>query len=149
MHKSIEIFGSPSEASLYRIGRKPVIICGLLGMTVSVLAFGLSKTFWALVISRALSGVLNGNMLASWPWSSSEHVTDLHSSRRGVCKSVIGEVNSSALLIWQLAETYFRSPIVQIERKASPSCRVCGKLHLVLLSPSTSLIFACSGMLAV
>lgn len=32
------------------IGRKPVILIGLLGTTLSMLAFGLSRTFWALVV---------------------------------------------------------------------------------------------------
>ena len=32
------------------IGRKPVILIGLLGTTLSMLAFGLSRTFWALVL---------------------------------------------------------------------------------------------------
>ncbi|KAH7908935.1 hypothetical protein BJ138DRAFT_1090416 [Hygrophoropsis aurantiaca] len=33
-----------------RIGRKPVILIGLSGLCVSMLAFGLSRTFWTLVI---------------------------------------------------------------------------------------------------
>ena len=32
------------------IGRKPVILLGLFGTTLSMLAFGLSRTFWALVL---------------------------------------------------------------------------------------------------
>ena len=32
------------------IGRKPVILIGLLGTTVSILAFGLSRTFGALIL---------------------------------------------------------------------------------------------------
>ncbi|TFL03784.1 major facilitator superfamily domain-containing protein [Pterulicium gracile] len=44
------------------IGRKPVILIGLLGLSISMFAFGLSKTFWSLVLSRALNGALNGNI---------------------------------------------------------------------------------------
>ena len=33
-----------------RIGRKPVILIGLFGTTLSMLAFGLSRTFWALIV---------------------------------------------------------------------------------------------------
>lgn len=36
-----------------RIGRKPVIIFGMAGASVSVLAFGLSKTFIMMVVARA------------------------------------------------------------------------------------------------
>ncbi|KAJ6577498.1 major facilitator superfamily domain-containing protein [Mycena capillaripes] len=44
-----------------RIGRKPILLVGLFGSAVSMLCFGLSRTFWALVISRCLTGLLNGN----------------------------------------------------------------------------------------
>ncbi|KAG1876636.1 MFS multidrug-resistance DHA1 sub-family [Suillus subalutaceus] len=44
------------------IGRKPVLLIGLFGISLSMLCFGLSKTFWTLVISRCLVGALNGNI---------------------------------------------------------------------------------------
>ncbi|KAJ7650802.1 major facilitator superfamily transporter [Roridomyces roridus] len=45
-----------------RIGRKPVLLMGLLGTAASIYCFGLSRTFWTLVVSRCLSGLLNGNV---------------------------------------------------------------------------------------
>ncbi|KJA16892.1 hypothetical protein HYPSUDRAFT_206686 [Hypholoma sublateritium FD-334 SS-4] len=45
-----------------RIGRKPVILVGLAGLCVSMFCFGLSTTFWGLVLSRSLNGALNGNI---------------------------------------------------------------------------------------
>ncbi|KAK9900843.1 MFS general substrate transporter [Cystobasidium minutum MCA 4210] len=45
-----------------RIGRKPVILLGLAGCSVSCFAFGLSRSFVAMVLTRALAGVLNGNV---------------------------------------------------------------------------------------
>ncbi|KAK7032774.1 major facilitator superfamily domain-containing protein [Favolaschia claudopus] len=44
-----------------RNGRKPVLLVGLIGSAVSMVCFGLSRTFWALVVSRCLTGLLNGN----------------------------------------------------------------------------------------
>lgn len=44
------------------IGRKPVLLIGLFGLSFSMFCFGLSKTFWSLVISRCLNGALNGNI---------------------------------------------------------------------------------------
>ncbi|KAG2040000.1 major facilitator superfamily domain-containing protein [Suillus americanus] len=44
------------------IGRKPVVLTGLFGLSLSMFCFGLSKTFWSLVISRCLNGALNGNI---------------------------------------------------------------------------------------
>ncbi|KAH8111238.1 MFS general substrate transporter [Phellopilus nigrolimitatus] len=45
-----------------RIGRKPVILIGLLGLSLSMYCFGLSRSFWGLVLSRSLNGALNGNI---------------------------------------------------------------------------------------
>lgn len=44
------------------IGRKPVILVGLSGSCISMLCFGLSTTFWGLVVSRCMCGILNGNV---------------------------------------------------------------------------------------
>ena len=44
-----------------RIGRKPVLLTGLVGLALSLLCFGLSRSFYALVISRFLAGVLHSN----------------------------------------------------------------------------------------
>ncbi|KAI0669571.1 MFS general substrate transporter [Trametes maxima] len=43
------------------IGRKPVLLVGVGGLCISMICFGLSKTFWGLVISRSIVGMLNGN----------------------------------------------------------------------------------------
>ncbi|KAF8150888.1 member of major facilitator superfamily multidrug-resistance, DHA1 sub-family [Crassisporium funariophilum] len=45
-----------------RVGRKPVILTGLAGLSASMFCFGLSRTFWGLVLSRSLNGALNGNI---------------------------------------------------------------------------------------
>ncbi|KAI8054688.1 major facilitator superfamily domain-containing protein [Syncephalis plumigaleata] len=48
-----------------RIGRRPVILAGQLGTMICSLLFGMSKSFtWALV-TRSLSGLLNGNNAVS------------------------------------------------------------------------------------
>lgn len=44
------------------IGRKPVLLIGLSGCCMSMILFGLSRTFWTLVASRCLCGFLNGNI---------------------------------------------------------------------------------------
>ncbi|KAF8220943.1 MFS general substrate transporter [Tricholoma matsutake] len=58
-----------------RVGRKPILLIGLFGSSVSMICFGLSRTFWGLVLSRCLSGLLNGNI--------------------GVMKTVMGELTDS------------------------------------------------------
>ncbi|KAH9036967.1 MFS general substrate transporter [Lactarius pseudohatsudake] len=44
------------------VGRKPILLFGLLGTTVSITMFGLSRSFWSLVLCRLLGGALNGNI---------------------------------------------------------------------------------------
>ncbi|KAF8878527.1 major facilitator superfamily domain-containing protein [Infundibulicybe gibba] len=58
------------------VGRKPVLLFGLAGTLLSTLLFGLSRTFWTLVVSRCLCGLLNGNS--------------------GVMKSAVGELTDAS-----------------------------------------------------
>ncbi|KAH9958361.1 MFS general substrate transporter [Lactifluus volemus] len=44
------------------IGRKPVLLSGLLGTIVSIIMFGLCRSFSALIFCRCLHGMLNGNI---------------------------------------------------------------------------------------
>jgi len=43
------------------IGRKPIILVGLLGVSISTCLFGLSNTVFTMIVTRCLSGLLNGN----------------------------------------------------------------------------------------
>ncbi|KAJ7236260.1 major facilitator superfamily multidrug-resistance, DHA1 sub-family [Mycena haematopus] len=70
-----------------RIGRKPVILTGLLGLSISMFCFGLSRTFWGLVVSRSLNGALNGNI--------------------GVIKSIVAELTDST----NIAQAYAIMPL--------------------------------------
>ncbi|KAK6338713.1 hypothetical protein TWF696_009525 [Orbilia brochopaga] len=45
-----------------RVGRKPVILCGMLGMLISVLVFGFASSIPMAMISRSCIGLLNGNV---------------------------------------------------------------------------------------
>ncbi|KAF8591244.1 MFS general substrate transporter [Ramaria rubella] len=44
-----------------QIGRRPVLLMGVTGISISATCFGLSNTFQGLLFSRALAGVLNAN----------------------------------------------------------------------------------------
>jgi MFS family permease len=43
-------------------GRKPIVLCGLLGTVSATLAFGFSKSFTQALVARIASGLLNGNI---------------------------------------------------------------------------------------
>ncbi|KAL2000301.1 hypothetical protein VTN02DRAFT_3291 [Thermoascus thermophilus] len=45
-----------------RIGRKPVLVMGLVGTAISMVAFGFASTLPMAMIARALGGLLNGNI---------------------------------------------------------------------------------------
>jgi MFS family permease len=45
-----------------RIGRKPVLVIGLVGTLLSMLIFGFAKSLSVALIARALGGGLNGNI---------------------------------------------------------------------------------------
>ncbi|KAL0945390.1 hypothetical protein HGRIS_000884 [Hohenbuehelia grisea] len=70
------------------VGRKPVLLIGMAGLAISMLSFGLSRVFWALVVSRCICGMLNGNI--------------------GVMKSAMGELTDST----NRAEGFSLMPVV-------------------------------------
>lgn len=43
-----------------RVGRKPILLCGLAGTGLSVLVFGFAPSLTVALIARALGGLLNG-----------------------------------------------------------------------------------------
>lgn len=44
-----------------KIGRRPVILCGIAGMAITTTLFGLSKSLTMMLIVRALAGLCSGN----------------------------------------------------------------------------------------
>ncbi|PPQ81483.1 hypothetical protein CVT24_000729 [Panaeolus cyanescens] len=70
-----------------RVGRKPIILIGLSGLSISMYCFGLSRTYWGAVFSRALNGALNGNI--------------------GVIKSIVAEITDST----NISRAYAYQPI--------------------------------------
>ncbi|KAF5379659.1 hypothetical protein D9615_005771 [Tricholomella constricta] len=58
-----------------RVGRRPILLLGPVGLSLAMLSFGMSHNYWILVVSRAIQGVFNGNI--------------------GVSKTVIAEITDS------------------------------------------------------
>ena len=71
-----------------RVGRRPVIMTGLLGLTLSMISFGISKSLIGLIVSRAMAGALNGNT--------------------GVLKTIIAEITDET----NIAKAFSYMPIV-------------------------------------
>jgi MFS family permease len=45
-----------------RYGRRAVLLLGPLGLSIASCTFGLSRSFWLLVVSRCFQGAFNGNI---------------------------------------------------------------------------------------
>jgi len=77
------VWGSLSD----RIGRKPVLMLGILGNALAMLFMGLSNSLWALLSSRALAGILSS---ATQP-TAMAYISDSTSEKnRGGGMGVIG-----------------------------------------------------------
>ncbi|KAH6902304.1 major facilitator superfamily domain-containing protein [Coprinopsis sp. MPI-PUGE-AT-0042] len=81
---TVFIWGYASDT----FGRKPVLILGPLGLSIAMLGFGWSKTFWPLLVYRCFQGFFNGNI--------------------GVSKSVIAEITDKT----NIADAYALSPLM-------------------------------------
>lgn len=47
------------------VGRKPVVLFGLVGVAISSLIFGLAKSYWVALLARFIGGALNGEWLTN------------------------------------------------------------------------------------
>ncbi|KAJ6468322.1 major facilitator superfamily multidrug-resistance, DHA1 sub-family [Mycena sanguinolenta] len=81
---TVVYFGRASD----RYGRRPILLFGPIGLSLAMLGFGFSKTFWSLLVFRCLQGAFNGNI--------------------GVSKSVMAEISDST----NIAEIYSLLPFM-------------------------------------
>ncbi|KAJ7199556.1 major facilitator superfamily multidrug-resistance, DHA1 sub-family [Mycena haematopus] len=81
---TVVYFGRASD----RYGRRPILLFGPIGLAMSMLGFGFSKSFWSLMLFRCLMGAFNGNV--------------------GVSKSVMAEISDST----NIAEIYSLLPFM-------------------------------------
>ena len=52
------IWGAVSD----RVGRKPIVLSGLVGVAISCVMFGLARSYWVALVARLVGGALNGNV---------------------------------------------------------------------------------------
>ncbi|KAH0579745.1 hypothetical protein H2248_002582 [Termitomyces sp. 'cryptogamus'] len=90
------------------IGRKPVVLIGLLELTPSMVSFGLSKTFWTLVLKLVGASVTYQDL--SWLTNSergSRCICGALDGNVGIIKSIMAELTDST----NIAQTYAYLPI--------------------------------------
>ncbi|KAJ7746322.1 major facilitator superfamily multidrug-resistance, DHA1 sub-family [Mycena metata] len=108
--ESLSVFPLGRLSDTY--GRRPVLLWGPLGLGLSMLGFGLSKSFWTLLFFRCIQGVCNGGIGS---FCSPGLSIPLHNSApQGVSKTVINEIAdptniadifSMMPLIWSIGTT--------------------------------------------
>ncbi|KPL82247.1 MFS transporter [Levilinea saccharolytica] len=79
-----------------RIGRKPVILIGVLGNALAQLFFGLSTSLWMLIAARALSGILSSATLPTTMAYISDSTSD---KNRGGGMGVIGAAMGVGMIL--------------------------------------------------
>jgi len=62
MWSSIDFVGLPWGRLSDSWGRKPIVLCGLLGTVAATLVFGFSKSYIQALLARTSAGLLNGNV---------------------------------------------------------------------------------------
>ena len=72
-----------------RIGRKPVLLCGMAGTALSVLMFGLAPNYYVALVARALGGLLNGYVVLSARWCISAVLTCVPTEISAYCKPLL------------------------------------------------------------
>lgn len=64
MYAAMQLVCAPVWGTLSdRIGRKPVLLIGVLGYAISMFIFGLATQFWMLFVARTFSGVLSSAVM--------------------------------------------------------------------------------------
>ncbi|HEX7976640.1 MAG TPA: MFS transporter [Anaerolineales bacterium] len=82
-----------------RIGRKPVLLIGVLGYAITMFAFGLSTRFWMLFVSRTFSGMLSSGTLPA----ALAYVSDnLPEKERGGAMGQLGAATGVGLVLGPL-----------------------------------------------
>ncbi len=90
-----------------RIGRRQVLLCGIVGTMFSCLLFGFSWNFWMAILARFLWGALNGNIGVSKVYLG--EILDDTNSARGM--SVYGIIGGVGRIIGPLIGGFLSSPV--------------------------------------
>jgi len=46
-----------------RLGRKPILVFSLFGVSIATALFGISKTIWQMILFRCLAGIFAGTIV--------------------------------------------------------------------------------------
>lgn len=97
-----------------KIGRKPVVMIGLIGTSLMMTLFGLAPNFYVAAIARFLMGCLNGNV-GIYRTSLGEMVTDR--SQQASAFMVVPMMWNLGIIVGPILSTFFLGPIDKEEFK--------------------------------
>ncbi|KAI9611350.1 hypothetical protein KEM48_004500 [Puccinia striiformis f. sp. tritici PST-130] len=92
-----------------RIGRKPILLSGLTGLSVSIISLSLQTSFAGMVVARCVAGVMNGNLPILQ--SVLAEITDETNKARAF--SLIPMCNAVGIIIGPLIGGYLAKPATQ------------------------------------
>jgi len=88
VYASMQLVCAPFWGTLSdRMGRKPVLLIGVLGYAIAIFIFGLSTRFWMLFVARTFSGVLSS---ATMPTAMAYLSDNLPEKERGSAMGKLG-----------------------------------------------------------
>src|SRR5579862_8966546 len=73
-----------------RFGRRPILMTSLAGACLSYLILGLADTIWWLLISRALAGLMAGNISAAFAYAADVSTPEKRAASLGLIGAAIG-----------------------------------------------------------
>jgi MFS transporter, DHA1 family, multidrug resistance protein len=82
-----------------RIGRKPVLLIGVLGYAIAMFIFGLATQFWMLFVARTFSGVLSS---ATMPTAMAYITDNLPEEKRGGAMGQLGAATGMGVVLGPL-----------------------------------------------
>ncbi|CAG8459976.1 20624_t:CDS:2 [Dentiscutata erythropus] len=85
-----------------KYGRRPILLLGLLGSTISCLLFGLSHSLWQAIFTRSISGFLNGDVIGE--------ISNKHNEARAY--SIIVSCWSMGFIIGPMIGGYLSNPVL-------------------------------------
>jgi MFS transporter, DHA1 family, multidrug resistance protein len=100
VYAAMQLVCAPFWGSLSdRIGRKPVLLIGVLGYAIAMFIFGLATRFWMLFIARTFSGVLSS---ATMPTAMAYITDNLPEEKRGGAMGQLGAATGLGVVLGPL-----------------------------------------------
>jgi DHA1 family multidrug resistance protein-like MFS transporter len=125
-----------------RIGRKPVLLIGVLGYAITMFIFGLSTRFWMLFVARTFSGVLSS---ATMPTAMAYLSDNLPEKKRGGAMGQLGAAVGLGVVLGPLLGGLLSTGSLSLPFFIGAGLALLALLLVYLLLPETHQAQAAAG----